>query len=136
MAELPPPEPLRLGENIPDNWLKFKQRIQLYFSNTEQQKPRPKAQKAAIFLHLAGQEAIDVFNTLSINEKDKVDYDKLEEAFEAYCLPQTETNKRFYSGLGAPTQAAGGRETFPAEYQAGMDAKSTEANGLTGISAR
>ncbi|KAL3189217.1 hypothetical protein MRX96_002889 [Rhipicephalus microplus] len=90
MAELTPPEQLRLGENVPDNWLKFKQRIQLYFATTEQQKPCIKAQKAATFLHLADQKAIVVFDTLSISEKDKVDYDKLVEALEAYCLPQTE----------------------------------------------
>lgn len=36
----------------------------------------------------------------------------------------------FYCGLGAPTQAAGGRENFPAEYQAGTAAESAEANGL------
>ncbi|KAH7969554.1 hypothetical protein HPB52_019425 [Rhipicephalus sanguineus] len=32
---------------------------------------------------------------------------------------------------GAPTQAAGGRENFPAEYQAGTAAESAEANGLS-----
>ncbi|KAL3196044.1 hypothetical protein MRX96_045381 [Rhipicephalus microplus] len=84
-----PPEPLRLGENVADNWLKFKQRIQLYFAATEQHKPRTKAQKVDIFLHLARQEAIDVFSTMSISEEDKVDYDKLVETYEAYCLSQT-----------------------------------------------
>ncbi|XP_049276146.1 uncharacterized protein LOC125760308 [Rhipicephalus sanguineus] len=117
MGELPPPEPLRLGENVPDNWVKFKQRIQLYFAATEPQepqKPRTKAQKAAIFLHLAGQEAIDVFNTLNISEEDKVDYDKLVEAFDAYCLPQSnETYERYV--FGSRVQADG--EAFEQFYR-------------------
>ncbi|KAH8038769.1 hypothetical protein MRX96_034542 [Rhipicephalus microplus] len=89
MTELPLPEPLRLGGNVPDNWLKLKHGIQLYYPTTELQKPRTQAQKASIFLHLAGQEVNDVLNTLKISEEDKVDHDKLVEAFEACCLPPT-----------------------------------------------
>lgn len=37
-----------------------------------------------------------MFNTLNISEEDKVDYDKLVEAFKAYCLPQSnETYERY-----------------------------------------
>ncbi|XP_077516818.1 uncharacterized protein LOC144127784 [Amblyomma americanum] len=98
MTELPPPEPLRVGANVADNWTRFKQRVELYFIATESTEPgrqRSNAQKAAILLHLAGQEAIDVYNTFDLTAEDK-DYDKLVQAFEAYCLPQSnETFERY-----------------------------------------
>ncbi|XP_077517721.1 uncharacterized protein LOC144128270 [Amblyomma americanum] len=99
MTELPPPEPLRFGANVADNWTRFKQRVELYFIATESTEPgrqRSNAQKAAILLHLAGQEAIDVYNTFDLTAEDKKDYDKLVQAFEAYCLPQSnETFERY-----------------------------------------
>ncbi|KAL3188152.1 hypothetical protein MRX96_004145 [Rhipicephalus microplus] len=57
---LPPPEPLVLTNTPADNWKKFRQRIELYFKATETNKKRTPAQKAAIFLHVAGPEAIEV----------------------------------------------------------------------------
>ncbi|KAL3170960.1 hypothetical protein MRX96_013868 [Rhipicephalus microplus] len=56
---LPPPEPLVLTNTPADNWKKFRQRIELYFKATETNKKRTPAQKAAIFLHVAGPEAIE-----------------------------------------------------------------------------
>ena len=45
--------------------------------------------KAATFLHLAGPEALEVFNTLSFdNPGDEKKLDKLVEKFEAYCIPR------------------------------------------------
>ncbi|KAL3186449.1 hypothetical protein MRX96_027492 [Rhipicephalus microplus] len=57
---LPPPEPLVLTNTPADNWKKFRQRIELYFKATETNKKRTPAQKAAIFLHVAGPEAIEL----------------------------------------------------------------------------
>ncbi|KAL3178530.1 hypothetical protein MRX96_038422 [Rhipicephalus microplus] len=59
MDGLPPPEPLVLTNTPADNWKKFRQRIELYFKATETNKKRTPAQKAAIFLHVAGPEAIE-----------------------------------------------------------------------------
>ncbi|KAL3241962.1 hypothetical protein MRX96_021627 [Rhipicephalus microplus] len=56
---LPPPESLVLTNTPADNWKKFRQRIELYFKATETNKKRTPAQKAAIFLHVAGPEAIE-----------------------------------------------------------------------------
>ena len=45
--------------------------------------------KSAIFLQLAGPDALDVFNTLTFeNEGDAKKLDKLLEKFEAYCIPR------------------------------------------------
>ena len=44
--------------------------------------------KSAIFLHLVGLDALDIFNTLTFeNEGDAQKLDKLLEKFEAYCIP-------------------------------------------------
>ncbi|XP_070397377.1 uncharacterized protein [Dermacentor albipictus] len=88
MTDLRPPEPLRVGDNAAASWQTFKQRIELYLIATEPTKPRSKEQKAAIFLHVAGQEAIDVFNTLNLSPEEAKDYDVLVKAFENYCLPK------------------------------------------------
>ena len=44
--------------------------------------------KLAIFLHMAGPDAIDIFNTLNFeNEGDSKKLDKVMERFEAYFIP-------------------------------------------------
>lgn len=96
MTDLRPPEPLQVGDNAAASWQTFKQRIELYLIATEPTKPRSKEQKAAIFLHVAGQEAIDVFNTLNLSPEEANDYDALVKAFENYCLPKcNETYERY-----------------------------------------
>ncbi|KAL3217320.1 hypothetical protein MRX96_032513 [Rhipicephalus microplus] len=85
---LPPPEPLVLTNTPADNWKKFRQRIELYFKATETNKKRTPAQKAAIFLHVAGPEAIEVFNTLPLSAEQREDYDSIVKAFEDYCTPR------------------------------------------------
>lgn len=96
MAELKPPGGLRLSEDTAENWKRFKQRMELYFIATATKEPRTKQQKAAIFLHVAGQEAIDVFNTFQLTADEKEDYDVLVQQFEDYCLPRVnETYERY-----------------------------------------
>nr|XP_050038499.1 uncharacterized protein K02A2.6-like [Dermacentor andersoni] len=94
MEALPPPAPLVLAENAAANWKKFRQRIELYFVATG--KERTSTEKAAIFLHVAGQEAIDVFNTFRLTSAQAEDYDVLVRKFEEYCAPQqNETFERY-----------------------------------------
>ncbi|KAM7293790.1 uncharacterized protein ISCGN_023373 [Ixodes scapularis] len=96
MAELKPPGGLRLSEDTAENWKRFKQRMELYAIATATKEPRTKQQKAAIFLHVAGQEAIDVFNTFQLTADEKEDYDVLVQQFEDYCLPRVnETYERY-----------------------------------------
>lgn len=96
MDLLPPPERLVLSEAAAENWKKFRQRIELYFRATTPDKERTSAQKAAIFLHVAGQEAIDVFNTFPLTAEQREDYDAIVKAFEEYCTPRcNETFERY-----------------------------------------
>lgn len=52
--------------------------------------------KVAIFLTAAGEEAIDVFNTLKLTEEQRKDYDAVVNAFDHYCSAiSNETYDRF-----------------------------------------
>ncbi|KAH7944767.1 hypothetical protein HPB49_000402 [Dermacentor silvarum] len=84
MDALPSPERLVLAENAADNW-KFRQRVELYLKATG--KERTSAQKNAIFLHLVGKEAIDVFSTFQFTSAEQDGYDTLVRRFEAFCEP-------------------------------------------------
>ena len=96
MEALPPPERLVLSEAPAENWTKFRQRMELYFKATTTTPERTKAQKAAIFLHVAGQEAIDVFNTFQLTNEQREDYDVIVQKFEEYCSPKrNETYERY-----------------------------------------
>lgn len=98
MEHLPPPECLVLSDGAAENWKKFRQRIELFFKATAPAKERTPAQKAAVFLHVAGQEAIDVFNTFPLTAAQREDYDAIVQAFEDYCSPKcNETYERYVS---------------------------------------
>lgn len=80
------PEPLSLQGNIAENWRRWKQRFELYMVASEKNEKSNEV-KAAIFLHLAGPEALEVFNTLSFdNDGDDKKLDKLIEKFQAFCI--------------------------------------------------
>ena len=66
---LPPPEPLHLsGGNISANWKKFKQKYVNYEIATGISS-RDNAIRVAILLTVIGNDAIDVFNTLTWDEE-------------------------------------------------------------------
>lgn len=95
METLLPPDRLVLSDNAAENWRRFKQRIQLYFKATGEDS-KPSAEKAAVFLHVAGHEAIEVYNTFQLSQAEQEDYDVIAKKFEEYCTPQrNETYERY-----------------------------------------
>lgn len=60
---LPPPESLHLADNAVQSWQRFRKHVELYLRTTEHTSLTSKELKAAIFLHIAAQEAVDVFKT-------------------------------------------------------------------------
>ncbi|XP_075733124.1 uncharacterized protein LOC142775550 [Rhipicephalus microplus] len=102
-----PPEPLQLSGNIRKNWLVFKQKLQLFITATEPEKPRPSAVKAAILLSTAGDEALEVYNNFSFTAgESKEDYDMLVRKFEEYCVDQgNEVYERHMFRLGKQEEA-------------------------------
>ena len=88
MDRLHYPETLSYQGNISENWRKWKQGLELYFIASGIS-DKAEETKAAIFLHLAGQDAREVFNTFmweTIGDDKKVD--KIIEKFESYCTPR------------------------------------------------
>ncbi|CAN7976724.1 unnamed protein product, partial [Ixodes persulcatus] len=90
-----PPEGLNLTGNVAENWQRFKQRVELYLRATETTK-RTDEQRAAILLHVAGLDAIEVYNTFTFAPEEKQDYQTVLKKFKEYCMPRrNETYERY-----------------------------------------
>ena len=88
MDKLSPPEALNLDGNIAENWRRWKQRFEI-FSLASGLSEKDAGIQAAAFLHVAGSEALEVYNTFSwptADDKNKVD--KIMEKFDQYCNPR------------------------------------------------
>ena len=82
------PEPLSLQGNLAENWRKWKQRFELYMTASGNDSKSDET-KSAILLHVAGPEALEIYNTFTWDaEADKKKLDKIMEKFEAYCTPR------------------------------------------------
>ncbi|XP_077502373.1 uncharacterized protein LOC144113241 [Amblyomma americanum] len=80
------PEPLRLSGNLSENWLRFKQKFELYLQATAVKKaPKSDASKAALLLSFAGDEALDIFNNFQYSPgESKKSYGTVVQKFNAY----------------------------------------------------
>lgn len=94
---LPPPEPLNLsGGNICENWKKFKQKYNNYEIATGINK-KDDATRVATLLTVIGNEAIDVFNTLSWDEEgDEQKIEKVLLKLEQHCEPKKNVSYERY----------------------------------------
>ncbi|KAH7982491.1 hypothetical protein HPB52_005387 [Rhipicephalus sanguineus] len=84
--ELRPPEPLQLTGNLASNWKSFKQKFDLFLQATaSKEHPRTESSKAALLLSVAGDDALDAFNTFQFaDEESREDYGTVVRKFEAY----------------------------------------------------
>jgi len=88
MEQFHPPEQLSLQGNLAENWRRWKQRFEIYMIASGKNEKSDEV-KAATFLHLAGPEALEVFNTLTFDAAgDEKKISKLLEKLEAYCIPR------------------------------------------------
>ena len=71
MERFQPPPSLELSGNVADQWKKFEQRFALYVEAIGKTDASDKT-KNAILLTVAGDEALDVYNTFKSTQKDKV----------------------------------------------------------------
>lgn len=87
MDLLKAPEPLQLTGNLATNWKRFKQKLDLFLQATSSKEhPRTEAAKAALLLSVAGDDALDVFNTFKFDaDESKEDYGTVVHKFEIYC---------------------------------------------------
>ena len=88
MAErFPAPKALSFDGNVAENWRRWLQQYELYMCATEKDKKSEKLQCAAL-LTLAGEQAIEVFNTFIFQEDEQDKIKSLIEKFEEYCSPK------------------------------------------------
>ena len=88
MDKLQPPGPLNLQGNLAENWRKWKQRFQL-FSSASGLSEKDEKVKSATLLHVAGEEALEVYNTFTWDsDGDENKVNMIMAKFEAYCNPR------------------------------------------------
>ena len=87
MDKLTSPEALSLDRNIANNWRRWKQRYEIFALASGLSGKEPKIQ-AATFLHVAGTEALEAYDTFTWETDDKSRVDKITEKFDKYCKPR------------------------------------------------
>ncbi|RVE43776.1 hypothetical protein evm_011625 [Chilo suppressalis] len=82
------PPPLSFEGDLAKNFKTWLRQVELYMCANECHK-KPSDTKAAILLHLLGEEGLDKFETFNLTEPEKSDYEKVLTALKEYCLPKT-----------------------------------------------
>lgn len=82
------PPPLVLSGNTGENWRRWIQRFNIYMTATGSDSKTEKV-KIAILLHALGEEALEVYNSLSVElEGENETMQDIVTAMEKYCLPR------------------------------------------------
>lgn len=89
MEGLKPPAGLDLLHgNLSEKWRRFRQRFELYLVATGCASKPAKVQ-SSLFIHVAGEEAVEVYNTFTFeNADDRHSLDITMDKFEDYCNPK------------------------------------------------
>lgn len=82
-----PPQNLSFQGNVAENWRRFEQLFNIYLKASGNDKKESDI-KVALFLNAAGEEAVEVFNTLNLSEEEKENYDVVIKKFESYTTPK------------------------------------------------
>lgn len=94
MDRLSPPTPMQLTGNLADNWKRFKQRFNIYLAASGAGGDDDKL-KASIFLHVIGEDALDIYNSFQQDEAN-LTLTVLMAKFEEYFVPsQNVTFERY-----------------------------------------
>ena len=95
MEHMKPPKGMTFQGNVSDNWTRFRQRLELYMEALNMD-TKPDKRKIAILLTVAGQEAVDIFNTLTFADGERDNYNTVLRKFDNYCTPRVnETYERY-----------------------------------------
>ncbi|KAK0139061.1 hypothetical protein N1851_024415 [Merluccius polli] len=88
MEQFKPPSPLILSGNIAENWRRWEQRFRLYVTASGAL-DKEETVKVAILLHTVGEEALEVYNTLTVTPAGaNATMEEVLKAFKDYCSPQ------------------------------------------------
>lgn len=99
MEGLQLPPKLQLSGNVAENWRQFKQRFLLYLSAIDGDRKSEKM-KASLFLHVVGDEALEVYNNFTFEEGESLKLQPIMDQFEAFCIPKrnvTYERHRFFT---------------------------------------
>ena len=91
MDKIDLPKGLSLQGNLADNYKWFVQRFDLYMLATGKNS-KPDNQKTALFLTIAGEDALRLYNTFKLKweqPEDKENLEKIKEKFKKYCKSNT-----------------------------------------------
>lgn len=100
MDKLEPPHKLSLEGDVSENWKRFKQRFELYLEASGASEKSDK-QKACLFLHVIGEDALEVYNNFAFaNVDDNMKLEQILQKFDDYCNPkknQTYERHKFFT---------------------------------------
>jgi type I restriction-modification system DNA methylase subunit len=82
------PTPLIFEGNVAENWRRFKQKFEIYIVASGYEK-KTKKEKTCILLNLAGEQAIETYNTFTYIEGESEEtIDVVIKKFEEHCNPK------------------------------------------------
>ena len=103
------PAKLEFEGNVAENFRRFSQQFEIYMSASGfDTKEVSKKKQAAILLNLAGEEAIEVYNTFTFDEGGDQDPEVILKKFQEYCEPKkniTYERHVFNTRVQQPTQS-------------------------------
>jgi hypothetical protein len=79
---------LSLDGNVAENWRRFKNSY-MNFELAAGIIEKKAEQRIAIFLNAVGEDGRELFNTFSLSQEEKKDFDTVFQAFEDHCVPKT-----------------------------------------------
>ena len=83
----PPPKPLSFEGNVAENWRRWIQQFRLYHNATGFDK-KPAQVQCSTLSTVAGEDALEIFNTFGLTDADKVKIDFVFRKFKEYCTPK------------------------------------------------
>ncbi|KAK3745993.1 hypothetical protein QZH41_005776 [Actinostola sp. cb2023] len=87
MEGLKPPRALSFEGHVAENWRRWIQQFRLYLNATGRDKKSEEMQCSTL-LTVAGEDAVEVYNTFELNEAEQKKIELLISKFEQYCTPK------------------------------------------------
>jgi hypothetical protein len=95
MQSIEQPGPLVMTGNVAERWEKFKCRFKIYLSAIGLRKDKDEDKKIAVFLHVAGDDAIEFLSTVE-EEDDRNTLEKVLTLFDKHCIPKKNVTMERY----------------------------------------
>lgn len=84
------PDPLKIDGNLAENWRRFRRSFDIYLSAAELI-DKSNVTKVNVLLNVIGDEAVEVFDTLQLNDLQRINYNAVITAFDTFCAPRKNT---------------------------------------------